>query len=193
MAEQIITKTCRVCKEIKPISEFYKRVDSHDGYRNDCRACCSKYTQEYHKTEKGKVVRKSAQLRYSFTEKGKACNKRYKQTEKGKAALKRGYLRYDATKKGKIRNKRYRGSEKGKAYFNRHAKHYAKLHPEHNKAIYAVKRAIIAGKLPRPDSLQCHYCPARAEQYHHHKGYEPEHRLDVIPVCRRCHYFLARL
>lgn len=32
-------KTCRVCGQSKPTTEFYKRKDSPDGFRNDCRAC----------------------------------------------------------------------------------------------------------------------------------------------------------
>lgn len=32
-------KTCGHCGVEKPLSEFYKRVDSPDGYRNDCKDC----------------------------------------------------------------------------------------------------------------------------------------------------------
>ena len=32
-----------------------------------------------------------------------------------------------------------------------------------------------------------HICGKQGEQYHHHKGYAPEHRLDVVPICRKCH------
>jgi hypothetical protein len=32
-------KVCVVCNNSKPLSEFYKRVDSPDGYRNDCKEC----------------------------------------------------------------------------------------------------------------------------------------------------------
>jgi hypothetical protein len=32
-------KVCLVCNNSKPLSEFYKRVDSPDGYRNDCKEC----------------------------------------------------------------------------------------------------------------------------------------------------------
>jgi hypothetical protein len=40
--------------------------------------------------------------------------------------------------------------------------------------------------LPRVRNLQCHYCGNRAHQYHHHRGYAPEHWLDVVPACRKC-------
>ena len=32
-------KQCSKCNEIKEITEFYKRKDSKDGYRNDCKKC----------------------------------------------------------------------------------------------------------------------------------------------------------
>ena len=32
-------KTCVTCKNTKYLSEFYKRKDSPDGYRNDCKDC----------------------------------------------------------------------------------------------------------------------------------------------------------
>jgi hypothetical protein len=34
-------KLCVSCKAEKPLSEFYKRKDSPDGYRNDCKVCRS--------------------------------------------------------------------------------------------------------------------------------------------------------
>lgn len=87
------------------------------------------------------------------------------------------------TKKYKISRKRYQQSEKGKATYKR----YQIQNPERNKAKSIVKYAVSIGKLPRPDTRLCHYCPKPAQQYHHHKGYAPEHWLDVVPVCIPCH------
>lgn len=58
------------------------------------------------------------------------------------------------------------------------------------RANWAVGNAVERGKLPRVRTLQCTYCPNQAQGYHHHKGYAPEHRLDVIPVCHPCHVAL---
>lgn len=42
-------KTCVVCLSLKPLIEFYKRKDSPDGYRNDCKDCRKARThQNYH-------------------------------------------------------------------------------------------------------------------------------------------------
>jgi len=166
MSEQIISKQCRKCKKIKPISEFYKALTNRDRFRNECRVCYSKYQKEYRQTECGK-----------------AAKKRHAQSKKGKVALKR----YKQSKKGKVTDKRYAQSEKGRKTRIAAIKKFRVHHPELKKAGDAVNSAIRAGRLPRPDSLQCHYCPAQAKEYHHYNGYAPEHWLDVIPVCIPCH------
>ena len=149
MAEQSITKRCSHCKEIKPLSEFYKNRNGKDGLHLQCKTCKKQYMQQYRKTDKGK----SAQRRYKQSQKGKVASRRYEQSKKGRDTQKQ----------------------------------YRLCHPERQRAKNAVNKAVRTGKLPRPDTLQCHYCPEQAKDYHHHKGYAPEHWLDVIPACRNCH------
>ena len=99
----------------------------------------------------------------------KECKKKveanYRQTEKGKAAI-----------------AKYNRSEKHKAV---KAKCQVKF-PEKSKARDTVSNAVKAGKLPKPTTLKCK-CGNQAEQYHHHKGYESKHQLNVIAVCKSCH------
>lgn len=94
--------------------------------------------------------------------------------------------RYCESCKKARRKETYRKSRKTEKT-REHQKRYAIKYPEKIKAQNAVRNATRYDKLPRPDTLQCHYCPAQAEQYHHHKGYAPEHWLDVVPACRNCH------
>ena len=115
--------------------------------------------------EKRKANRKAVQ-RYLRTEKGKVAQRRYRQSKKGKFTIKR----FQQTDKMKTAQRKY----------------YLK-YPERRKARSAVDWAIRSGKLPRPDSLQCHYCNCLAKEYHHYKGYKPEYWLDVVPVCMKCH------
>ena len=49
-----------------------------------------------------------------------------------------------------------------------------------------VNYYVKAGRLPRPDTLRCAECGARASEYDHHLGYGAEHHLDVRPVCHSC-------
>lgn len=95
--------------------------------------------------------------------------KKYRQTELGRAMQKR----YDRSKKGKIRHVRY-------------AKKYKAAHPEQVKAKTAVREAIRKGQLPPIHTQKC-TCSKQAKDYHHHKGYAPEHWLNVIPLCKKCH------
>ena len=92
------------------------------------------------------------------------------------------------SEKRKISNlkasKKYKKTDKGKATRKRHDARQ----PNQRKAGTAINHAIRAGKLPRPDTLPCHNCRTKAEQYHH-PNYEPEYWLDVIPLCRKCHTF----
>ena len=137
MSEQIISKSCSKCKQIKSLTEFYKKHDNKDGHRNECKTCWLKYTQ---------------------SEKGKATHKRHRQSEKYKVYQKRLKAR----------------------------------HPERVKAHSAVNNTIAIGKLPRANTKLCHCCPKPAQQYQHYKGYKPEHWLDVVPVCIKCHVFSSK-
>jgi hypothetical protein len=68
---------------------------------------------------------------------------------------------------------------------------------ERQDAYRAMYRAINRGELTRPD--RCERCGSPEEpdaeepgrkirmEAHHHRGYGPEHVLDVIWLCRGCH------
>lgn len=156
MSEPIKTKRCHKCNEIKPLSEFSKDKKGKNGLLCQCKKCRCNYVIQYQKTEKGKLVCKKANRKYSQSKKGKLC-----------------YQEYAQSKKFKLKNKQARKRIKLK-------------YPQRIKARTAVNHAIREGKLPRPNSLKCS-CSEPAQQYHHHKGYAPEHWLDVIPVCKKCH------
>lgn len=47
----------------------------------------------------------------------------------------------------------------------------------------AVKCAWSRGEIPHPTECACVICGAPATHYHHHKGYERENWLDVVPMC----------
>lgn len=48
----------------------------------------------------------------------------------------------------------------------------------------SVRMAILLGKLKR---LPCQMCGSLESQAHHHNGYEKDHRLDVMWLCRKHH------
>lgn len=71
MSEMNSTKKCRKCKNIKPLSEFYKHETSADGLRYDCKECFNKRTAIYQKTDAGKLVGAKSKAKYLNTQKGK--------------------------------------------------------------------------------------------------------------------------
>lgn len=199
MAEQTITKRCTKCKEIKPVSEFSKNRTRKDGHHCWCKNCISKSYSKYSQTEKGKEThreacrkhsktakRKLTSRRHRLSDKGKITRKRYRQSEKCKATEKH----YRQTEECKLSQNRYNATHKGKVTRQRIIKRYRIRHPERALAHKAVRHAITTGELPRPDSLQCS-CGEQAKEYHHHLGYEPEHHLHVIPLCKKCHTSLS--
>jgi hypothetical protein len=56
-----------------------------------------------------------------------------------------------------------------------------------NSAYYAVTKAVRENELPPISDCKCTDCGGQAAEYHHYLGYEEEHRLDVLPLCRVCH------
>lgn len=77
-------------------------------------------------------------------------------------------------------------TEKRKAYDKNRRK------TEKYKARKQLNKAIERGKIPQVNTKKCVVCGKRAQNYHHHKGYDYEHRFDVIPVCTSCHGLIHR-
>jgi len=73
--------------------------------------------------------------------------------------------------------------EQRRAYYEAHK---AKWGTSAIAAYEAVKAAVARGDLPPVITVACAHCGAPARNYHHW-SYEPAHRLDVIPLCRKCH------
>lgn len=49
------TKICSKCKEEKEVCEFYKRKDTKDGYRFDCKICFNERCSKYRLDNVGKI------------------------------------------------------------------------------------------------------------------------------------------
>lgn len=166
MAESIKTKQCSNCKQIKSFSEFNKDITHKDNHASVCKLCRYAYHNYYRQTKKGKI----------------ACN-RYEQSAHGRAKRKQ----YRESMNGRATMQRFKQTKKYKTGIILRSRHYRQKYPIRIKANNTVTYAIMTGRLPRPDTLKCHYCPAQAKEYHHWHGYEPEHWLDVVSVCCSCH------
>lgn len=156
MPETDLTKNCTCCKELKELGEFHRAKNRKDGYQSYCKSCSAAYTKHYRQTGKGK------------TSNNQAC------------------ARYFKTKKGKVARKRYLHSKKGKAYRKKGKARYTEKHPNEIKARLAISHEIESGRMESATAHYCEHCGEQATHYHHHRGYEPEHWLDVVALCRKC-------
>lgn len=66
------------------------------------------------------------------------------------------------------------------------AKRHRENSPDKYAAHTAVSTAMRNGVLPPIKECKCQKCDKQAQHYHHW-SYEPEHWLDVIPLCATCH------
>lgn len=166
MAEPLVTRTCTVCNAEKSLDEFVKEARCEGGRRHQCKACRIAARREYFPPEKAAEYQRA-----------------YRKTAHGHAAHMRGHKKWRQGEKGKAYDQR----PDVRAYRKVKLRRYQDNNPVKVAARLAVKKARMRGAIPRASELPCAHCGAQATDYHHHKGYSPEHALDVIPLCRACH------
>ncbi len=96
---------------------------------------------------------------------------RRSQTTAGRSRSAKRQTRYRKTKKFKLLN----------------AARYAGRNKEQSRARNFVNKQIFRGMFPRASKQACATCGNPAQMYHHHNGYDIEHRMAVIPLCFVCH------
>ena len=162
-----VTRICKTCGIDKTITDYYM----NKGYRmRICAVCHMDRTKAWRKTPAGRVsVLASDQ---SIT--GKARYRRYRQTDKYQ-----------------VSQDKYRQSDKGKATSREYLINFRKNSPDNYKAYNAIAGAVARGELVYANTLPCaaqlEHCTGDAMEYHHHNGYDEEHKFDVVPVCSTCH------
>ncbi len=114
----------------------------------------------------------AGKYRYMQTAAGKESHKKYMQSEKGKAALFKHAHSDLGRKTGRIKTARRRKNPEQKRI---------------DLAYKTIHDLVRSKMIPKAKELNCDLCGQPAKEYHHYLGYEPEHHLDVIPVCRECH------
>lgn len=77
--EQVQLKTCTVCKKELPISCFYKRKDSKDGYRSECKDCSKINNKQYYDSHRQQIINNVALYAEANKEKIKQYQSEYQQ------------------------------------------------------------------------------------------------------------------
>lgn len=91
-------KQCKVCGEVKPVSEFYKYRRMKDGYCNDCKSCRNESSRQSYLKNKDKVNERATKWRLSNVEKARAAVSKYLKSAKGKAMRITNYFKDDSKK-----------------------------------------------------------------------------------------------
>lgn len=169
---RVPVKVCAVCKIEKSRECFNPkngrtcslcRLKQEYGFRK-C-SCCKTWKRLCYFPSTGSCCRpcgreRSKQLR------DQAITAKYNNTPRQKQLI-RDYAKTDA---GKNVQKRW-----------------LQRNPEKRPAHQAVSYAIRGGLIPHPATLTCEVCGKKAAEYHHHKGYSPEHWFSLQPLCHSCH------
>lgn len=138
-------KTCSKCKIRKKITEFYKRKDSKDGYRNECKVCknlsskeysinniekVKKIKRKYYENNKDIVIERTKIWQDENKEKYKKISNKYREKDSTKKRLKNYYE--ENKEYIKIKNKEYKVNNKETINEN-HRRRYK------NDVLYKIK------------------------------------------------------
>lgn len=161
-------KTCRVCGESKPFSDYYRGDNPRDTI---CKPCERQRVREYRKTRAGKEV----EQRRAAKPERKAWKKSYTQGRGRQIEL-------EAARRRRAENREQH---------RRESREWARRHPEQVKARNTLRYALVKGELTRPDA--CERCgrhedpglDGRPGIEAHHADYDKP--LEVEWLCRLCH------
>lgn len=174
------TKICSTCKEEKDTSEFYRNKRNKDGLCYRCIPCEKArfkeaapakviYLREYRKRNRAAVLANKRRYREETKEHQREMGRAlYEKKKEKRAAEARAY------------------AAKNRAVLEEKRKQRRLAEPMKFKAQAAVQNAVFRGALPVVRTLTCQICSDMATHYHH-ESYEESRRLDVVPLCAKCH------
>ena len=85
-------KTCRVCNQTKPLSDFYKRADMKDGHLNNCKECHNAKSIAWTRANKERV--NANNRKRAKTDAVKEKRKQQYTSEKGRQIARAAVQRY---------------------------------------------------------------------------------------------------
>lgn len=189
------TRKCTKCGEVKPLTDFYKAgfAGGVQKYRCKCIACtlvpataerwalreqglkkCTRcgqvlpfadFYEDRRKLDGRREVCKSCHI---------AVTSEYRKTE-GHEVFLRAKRRYNSQPENKRKRAEYMRAQRASAVW-----------ADQEAARHAVNAAVANGAMPPARNVQCADCGRPAQEYHH-ESYEQVRRLDVVPLCAKCH------
>lgn len=168
-------KTCVDCDETKPVAQFSKNRNSKDGLNSYCKPCASaryKRWREANRERRNQYMREWHQA--NLEHETRYARERYRNDEEYRRKVLAWQKQY-----------RLRSDAQRRHWINKKAKGFQN---DMTRAHTTVSRAVRRGILPPAWSMVCDGCDeAQAAHWHHHKGYNRQSWLDIIPLCLDCH------
>lgn len=140
----VTEKKCWLCKEIKPVSEFYKNSSRKDGLCSECKECKRKSNKEW--TSKNPEIKKVLERKWILENKEKRKNylkdylKKYRTTKLMSGDSK---VSKDFSKKAASSSRKYYSKNIEKERLRQ--KKYTQLHPEKTRFRAKNRKARIKG------------------------------------------------
>lgn len=159
-------KKCNTCQEIKSVKHFYIQPKGMLGRTGSCKKCRKSYQVKYNQTERGKLLKKLNCQKYPL-HKRQERDHRFK--EKNPNYWKE-YYKQNTEKR----------LEANRRFFRRH--------PERKEFYKIYSYALRKGILIRSDS--CLMCGIKTKTIGHHYDYTKP--LSVTWVCKECHKDIHR-
>lgn len=151
-------KVCFKCNLEKPLSDYYKHGRMADGHMGKCKEC-TKNDVKLHKKANIDYVMNYDRSRPNKDERNLKSCERNKEKYHSDSSFKKSILK---------------SKEK-----------WIKENPQKRNAQVAAGNALRDGKIAR--KTECEHCNSGVRLQKHHWSYEPEHWLDVIWLCTKCH------
>ena len=159
-------RKCKVCGEVKPITDYYK----HAGYYDTkCKECAKAYSRQYQREHREERIAYSRKYYAEHRADSLAHSKKWveENREKHREHCRKSNLLH--------------ASERAE-----YTKQYRKNNPDKYKATSRINHLVEKGKLAKP--MACEVCGKVGRVEAHHANYSKP--LDVIWVCKKCHYKL---
>lgn len=159
-------RKCKVCGEVKPITDYYKHGDYYD---TKCKECAKAYTRKYNAEHNDE--RKAYKKKYYAENRERIDAEHHKWIDENRDK------HNEYTRNWQRRNKEM---------VYEYTKQYRKNNPDKYKATSRINHLVEKGKLTKP--IACEVCGTVGRVEAHHADYSKP--LDVMWVCKKCHYKL---
>jgi hypothetical protein len=167
-------KTCSKCNAEKQIEAFSLNKRRKDGRQDWCKVCVSNRFFE----NRDLILQKSADYRQKNREKLRQYQSVYNAVHASKirehSRDRRSKIKLDPIKFQRFKDQTRMGCKLSKL-----------KHADRELARIAVKKAIKAGEIVRPE--YCSACGVHCKPEAHHDSYEQGQWLSVRFLCRKCH------